>query len=550
MKAGEVVLQRLLDGAPQYRVPLFQRTYSWEEKHWERLWDDILEIYALDQPRSHFIGAIVTQPVPDAPQRAAKYLLIDGQQRLTTLFILLSAIRQKALAWGNAQLLVTEIQERCLINKFVPILEEKYKLRPTQRDRVPFSAMMEGQEPSQNGQISKAWRYFKAVLEQGGPEGQPLNLAKLKSCITDYLDLVSVTLDPGDSPNRIFESLNNRGMRLTSSDLIRNYVFMRIPAEGEQERAYVGQWFPMQEALKDWIDDFFWRYLMMDNKLPREDETFEGVKKLLEEVSDAEIPTALTKFSRFSSHYLRLRFPEDKEHDAQIKEHIKRLNDWEVDVAYPFLMQLMDKYISKVVTREQLLEALRMIESFVVRRTICGVPTNLLRRVFARMSGQVHFDNLVTSVHNYLSTNEWPEDGEFAEKFTLYRLYVYARLSRTRLILSSLERSFGHKEPPQMGPNITIEHVMPQTLTAEWRAMLGPKADEVYNKWLDTVGNLTLTGYNPDMGNKPFSEKKQALEKSNFALSADIVAQGAWNGEAIVNRGRSLASRAVQIWRR
>lgn len=557
MKAGEVVFQRLLDGKTQYRVPLFQRTCSWKEKHWKRLWDDILKIYALDQPRNHFLGAVVTQSVPDAPERAAKYLLIDGQQRLTTLLILLSAIRQKALASGGAQALASEINETCLINKFAHAPEEKYKLRPTQRDRVPFSAVMEGQESDQKGQIGKAWQYYKAVLEQGGPDDQPLNLAKLTSCITDCLDLVSVTLDQRDSPNRIFESLNNAGMGLGSSDLIRNYIFMRIPNEAEQEQAYERDWFPMQEATGEWLDDFFWRYLMMYNKLPREDETFEGVKGILDGLPDADIPGELLRFSRFSSYYRRLGDPEKNEPDHPIRLQMKRLNDWEVDVAYPVLMQAFHSHATGDVSHEQLLDVLRMIESFVVRRTISGVPTNLLRRIFARMASQVDFTRAVEDVRSYLLENEWPDDTEFAEKLPRFRLYVRARLPRTRLILTSLERSFGHKETPEMGPNITIEHTMPQTLTPAWREMLGLRADEVYYRWLDTVGNLTLSGYNPDLGNKPFEEKKRIfagltaeLPRSNFALSLDIQACNVWDEQAIIRRGQSLAQRALTIWKR
>ena len=267
MKAGQVALQQLLNGKIQYRVPLFQRTYSWGEDQWYRLWTDVLEIYGMEEPRNHFIGAVVTQPIIDAAGFTTKYLLIDGQQRLTTLFIILACIRKSASHVASLPDLVDEIWETCLVNKFAPASDDFLKLRPTQRDRQTFRASIDGEVANQGGQVTAAFRYFSERIAEGDLEEHPLDLRKLKLCITDRLDLVSVTLETEDSPHRIFESLNNTGMHLGSSDLIRNLIFMSISGEEETQDAYDRYWFPMQEATGNRLDDFFWHHLMMDGSL-------------------------------------------------------------------------------------------------------------------------------------------------------------------------------------------------------------------------------------------------------------------------------------------
>ena len=226
MKAGEISFQQLLDGKVQYRVPLFQRTYSWTQDNWERLWDDTLDIYALDPPRPHFIGAIVTLPLPDSPEHATKHMLIDGQQRMTTLLVLLAAVRDFADKTDNLR---DEIQEECLVNKHAKREDERTKLRPTQKDLATFDSLIVRGEPGAATQISRAYHFFKEALGAGDLEGKPIKLARLKECISSYLSLVSIKVEAEDSPHRIFESLNNTGTALSASDLVRNHVFMRIP---------------------------------------------------------------------------------------------------------------------------------------------------------------------------------------------------------------------------------------------------------------------------------------------------------------------------------
>lgn len=551
MKASEVRFQQLLNGKIQYRVPLFQRTYSWQLEQWEKLWDDILGIYMADKPRNHFIGAVVTLPIQDAPERAAKYLLIDGQQRLTTLLLLLAVIRKKSELIGIKPL-AEQISEECLINKYAVVEEERIKLLPTKRDKQPFWAAISTGIPGDGSQINAAWHFFEKAIEDGDLLGKAIELPKLKVRVTDYLDLVSITLDKDDSPHRIFESLNNTGMRLGASDLIRNYLFMHITDEWQQQSIYDSAWFPMQEGLGNDLDGFFWRYLMKDGILVRWEEIYSQMQIVVEEkrkLNVSQIPDFLRELGTFSSYYKRLIRPEKHEDSTILKECLARLNSWEVEVAYPFLLNVFDALANGEITEHEVAHILTMIESFVVRRAVCGVPTNRLRYILASMSPNIKNENYVESCRDYLLRNEWPGDAEFREKFQFYRLYS-GRLARTRLILGALEHSFGHKESVELKDTITIEHVMPQTLNEQWRKMLGERAEEIHTQWLHTVGNLTLSGYNPDMGNKPFEEKKVILRDSHLELNRDIVACDVWDEGTLKIRAAMLADKALAIWKR
>jgi len=390
-------------------------------------------------------------------------------------------------------------------------------------------------------------RFYTEALELGDLEGKALDLNKLKTCITHYLELVSIKVDADDSPHRIFESLNHKGLPLSASDLVRNYVFMRIQDQNQQEKLYNKYWYPMQENLKEDLTDFFWRFLMMDGGLPRYDETYDAMK---EKLAGEDIPKALEELNRYSLHYLRLYEPEEYEKIEQLQEHLKRLNDWEVDVAYPFMLRMFDALSQDKIKDTEVAEVLSMIESFVVRRIVCGIPTNRLRRIFALMSNEVSNDDYVNSCKSHIQENEWPDDDEFFEKFQTFRAYIPSRLSRTRLILSSLENSFEHKEPVEISDQITIEHIMPQTLTDDWRKMLGNNADETHHRFLHTIGNLTFSGYNIEMKNYSFEKKKSILSESHFDLNADIITNDTWNEATITTRAKQLAKRALNVWKR
>lgn len=560
MKAGEIIFQSLLNGDVQYNIPLFQRTYNWRESQWERLWDDLLEIYAMPQPKNHFIGSVVTHPMTSIAGGTSKFAVIDGQQRITTLLIILAVIRNRAKADPKElTTLEDQIYKSSLINEFAEGAG-RIKLMPSRRDRDSFNDVVEGREISADTQVARAWIYFNNALSQGYKD-QRIDLRKLYTCITSHLEVVSITLQESDNPNRIFESLNYAGMELTASDLIRNYLFMNIRDSDTQDFAYDKYWYPMQELLgsSSMMDNFFWRYLSMDGSLPRDDKDsiFNGVRGRLgfDPTDDATVKL-LHDVHKFSHYYARIIGHNISGLDECINTRLRRLRVLRIGVAYPFLMKALDHISSDTITENQLAKVLRMVESFLVRRWVCGYTTRGHRQLFARMVASVDFHtDFVQSSKNHLLGDGyegwgWPSDNRFRDRFSEFRLYVPSRLARTRLVLTSLERSFESKEMPKLTEDITIEHVMPQTLSDKWIATLGQDVTEVHNHWLDTVGNLTLTGYNPKLGNRCFSKKKKYMKDSNFALTKSIVESDTWNADTIQQRGRELAERALKIWPR
>ncbi len=558
MKAGDVAFQSLLDGKVQYLVPLFQRPYRWGEEQWEKLWDDLIDVYEITAPSKHFIGSVVTQQVATAPEDAKKYTLIDGQQRMTSLFIILSAIRRAALDRGDTSHLAEEIQNSCLINQYARTRDERDKLVPTQVDRAAFASLLDDQIPATDTAIGRATAYFTKALGDGDSQGNQICLRTLYTCIVGRLDMVSIHLEDSDSPNRIFESLNNTGMPLNVADLIRNFLLMNIPDPQQQEDAYNAYWRPMENLLsddrRDKSPDFFWRYLMMNGSLPRIDDTYDEIQKRLNNgnPSAKDVLDALKGFKRFARHYAQIAGLSHEGIDEDALEGVRRLNQWEADVAYPLLMRLFDALEEGLITNSDLTDVIGMIESFLVRRGVCGIPTNQLRRIFVLMSGQAkdRYDDITGFAREYLSDNRWPSDDDFRSRFADFRLYTRGRLGRTRLVLNSLERSFGHKETPELTSDITIEHIMPQSLSDWWKSALGPNSSEIHTQWIDTVGNLTLSGYNPNLGNSPFHQKKDIFAESNFAMSDSILQVENWDADAIQQRGEMLADRALGIWKR
>ncbi len=557
MQARQVPFHTLMTGLVQYRIPLFQRSYTWNTREWGQLWSDLMEVYAMEpgERRNHFVGSVVTHPFPPIAGTVAKFAVIDGQQRLTTLMTLLAAVRDRAgrdtEKWGN---LSDKIHQMYLTNEFASDPAERIKLSPGRADNSTFRAVIEnGDRPKGSHLILRARGYFDNALNRGDARGNPINLSDLEICVANHLELVSVTLEHVDNPNKIFESLNFHGVQLDADDLIRNYLFMNI-APDQQDRAYNEHWYPMQETLGALTTSFFWHYLMLSGRfLPnRRDVVFPGVKDLVGASPTSEsVLEKLRDFHRFSRHYAHVAGVSEDGLHPTTADRIKRLNQWGVTVADVFLMKALDHVQAGDVSVGDMNEVIRMIESFLVRRTICGVRSNQLRRLFTRMTAQVDFNNFAASSRDHLlNRGYWPSDNEFRNGFVRFHLYNQSRLARAGLILSSIERSFTDKERAEIDQNITIEHVMPQALSGEWRAALGADADEIHAELLHTIGNLTLTGYNSQLGNKPFAEKKAMLEKSKFSLNNWITKRDEWNAETIRRRASDLAERAVEIWSR
>lgn len=540
MKATETKLQKILEGTNQYMVPLFQRTYSWGKKEWGMLWDDLLEIYEADSPRDHFMGSIVTMPTTSVPEGVAKFLLIDGQQRLTTFFILLAAIRDqaKAMNLGN---LAPEIDETLLRNKFKEG-DDEFKLMPTHADRDPFIKLVHGETPAAAA-ITQAYRFFQRKLAKI----ESADLTKLMRTLVGSLSLVSIVLDRDDNPHLIFESLNAKGRALTQADLLRNYFFMRLHAS-EQEELYHKYWKPMQEELEESLTECIRHFLMKGGSMVKQGDIYVALKEHADPKSIPEVLGYLEELTLFAGYYARMVHPE-RESNQQISERMERLNRIEVTTAYPLILNVYHDYASGVMPVGDFVAVLETVENFMIRRWVCNVPTYTLNKLFPSLYRQAKENsNFVEGFRMALGTKSYPGDAEFQEQLINSPLYATGeRLQKIKLLLDRLEDSFRHHEAVDL-KKVTIEHVMPQTLTPWWKAHLGAEFEDVHEVLLHTLGNLTLTGYNGELSNDDFPTKRKLLVESHLELNTDFANQQSWTETDIKLRSTKLAERALQVW--
>jgi uncharacterized protein with ParB-like and HNH nuclease domain len=540
MQANETKLQNIIEGIVQYVIPLFQRSYSWTPKEWQVLWDDVVELCETEKPRPHFIGSIVSLPTVSVPEGVAKYLLIDGQQRLTTIFILLTLLRDTARL-ADDEIFAAEIHETYLVNKFKKG-NDHFKLLPTQTDRLAFTNLIMRRDMTAESSIKNAYSFFQNQLAK-----EPIALEKIQAAVTSLFSIVSIVLDHQDNPHLVFESLNAKGRPLTQSDLIRNYFFMRIHAERQNE-IYQAYWQPMQDALNENLTEFIRHFLMRKHKTVKQSEVYSVLK---EEVHLNNAIDYLQTLNRFSTFYDQLLHPE-KESNLNLRNCLLRLNRIEVTTAYPLLLSCYDYYDKGKLTAIEYVKVLQLLENYLIRRFVCGIPTNQLNKLFPAVQSQVldmEHQYFVEEFATVLQSKGYPKDNEFKTKFIETKMYGGGdRIIKTKLILETLEADFQHKERVLIDQT-TIEHILPQTLTDWWRTHLGEECADTHEFQLHTIGNLTLTGYNSELSNHSFSDKVNALKISHLELNRYFADLTVWNKAAIEKRATLLANKALHIWK-
>lgn len=548
MQAAEAKLQRVLEGSKQFLVPHYQRPYSWQPEQWEALWRDLLVLLEEDDPQPHFLGSIVTSPAKSVPEGIEKRLLIDGQQRLTTLLILLALLRDQARVSGLEKL-ASQIEDLYLTNRYESG-NDYYKLLPTQgeepsaSDRETFMRILRGEGGSGTTGIVVAYQFFQNKLRKPGAPG----LEALHRVAISKLTLVSIILDEHDNPHRIFESLNGKGRPLSQADLIRNYFFMRIDT-GEHDKTYVELWRPMQKRLgDDAVTPFVRHYLMRDGPIVRETDVYSALKARVDEDRKLGPLEHLRHLDKYSLFYNTLLRPQH-EPSARLRERLVRLNRLEVTVAYPFLMSVYGDYVRGVLSEDDVADLLDTLESFLVRRFVCAVPTHGLNKIFAPLYTQASAEpRFVEGVRRILGGKGYPRDEVFRDRLESARIYGGGdRREKTKLLLERLEASFGHKEQV-IAAALTIEHVMPQTLTEEWQEELGATWEEDHEQLLHTLGNLTLTSYNAELTNDRFLDKKKLYAESHLELNKHFAAVEHWTTAEIEKRAEVLAERALAVW--
>lgn len=557
--ARETTLQELLEGSKQYRVPLYQRTYSWKKDQLSQLWDDIAQLAedrVTQETITHFIGSVVLAPSPgNGPTGVPQYLVVDGQQRLTTLTLLLCAIRDHRAQHEDASH-AGRINGLYLTNPWKPEAQRP-KVVPTQTDREAYLACLDA-TPHAGGPdpIGAAYRFFAAKLVELDDPDDPVDIERLENAVISGLALVSVTTHPGDNAHRIFESLNNTGAALTQADLLRNYLFMRLPNRGEH--VYQSLWLPLQAQLdkpKD-LELLFWLDLVQRDARIKQTDTYAGQQARLDRLTDeADVEAEVARLCGLGSLLHTILNP-DTESNAAVRTRLQRLKDWGTTTVYPLLLHLLDRRKQGTATSDEIASAMLYVESFFVRRLLIGRATANVNRILLSIVTEMDRTQPVDqAVHAYLSTGRkfYAGDDEIRAAARTVPYYLNGRPHQRASILRWLEAEHGSKEPVDL-KTLTIEHVMPQSSTPEWEQAVsadlepGETYEQVHDALVHTLGNLTLTGYNSELSNSPFNIKKAQLAKSGLVMNQHIAEQSEWGRPQIHARADALAERVIAAW--
>ncbi|GAA8486013.1 DUF262 and DUF1524 domain-containing protein [Helicobacter pylori] len=536
----------------QFVIPIYQRLYSWKKEQCEQLWDDIIKIGGNDKINGHFIGSILYVRVDDT--HSSPLLIIDGQQRLTTITLLLIALRNRSSE-------EVEILEKFSRKKVESYLinsdkdgDKKFRLILSESDKDTLLSLIDKDKRKPSEPSSKIVENFKLFEEWVS------NTDKLETIFKGLEKLMIVWIalkKEKDDPQLIFESMNSKGIELTQTDLIRNYIVMETEIE-KQEDFYNQYWRAMEEDFKqskkqskkeDLFNKFVRHYLTIKiGKIPNEKRVY-GAFKDYRQKKGIEIEDLLKDLQKYCGYFCQIAFK--KEADKDLNKALSFLVDLEKDVVYPLLLELYSDYSNGVLSKQDFIPIIALIESYLVRITVRG-STNGLNKLFASFAKHIQKDEYFESLKEHFGLlkggQRFPNDDEFRNLFITIEFYKKFK-KKTKCFLERLEK-FDTKEPVDT-QKCNIEHIMPQTLDPEWEKDLGENFKAIHEKYLHTIGNLTLTGYNSEYRNKPFKEKRDmenGFKQSPLRLNQSLKDLEVFGEKEIKKRANDLADRALKIW--
>lgn len=564
LQAGETTLNKLLNTSRQFIVPIFQRNYSWQKSQYEQLWFDILRASKFKEKQNHFIGSIVYIDMGTPAGRPQQLLLIDGQQRLTTISILLCAIKDYVQKFNLETKLINlaKIKNQFLYNSD-EIDEDRYKLLLNVQDKETYIKLIDNtiftvNKPATN--IIKCYEFFYERIEDFIKQyGQ---IDEIYAGIFK-LSLVSISLDKdSDNPQMIFESMNSTGKDLSQTDLLRNYLLMDLTPE-KQTRLYKTYWKPMEELFGEDIykndvnkfDYFIRDFLTLKSDtghICKINNVYENFKRYYLD-NNCEKFAVLKDLFTYAKYYACIDLLQ--ENDDELKLYWQEFKKLDSHVVYPFLLKLYDDYSRQILIKEDFKKILQVVISYLWRRAICEIPTNSLSKTFATLYQAVDKDDYVNSIIKAFvfksSYKRFPSDYEVREKLQTKDIYHF----RLRKYLLEALENYYHKEPIDLNTaNYTIEHIMPQNIehNLSWQQMLGEDWQEVHSLYLHSLGNLTITGYNAEMSNKSFGEKvngESGFKHSHLKLNESIAQCDVWNKKSIQRRTNILTDIILKIWK-
>lgn len=559
MKATEAKLLDFLKKAPQFVIPIYQRTYSWTEKECRQLWDDVVRSGRNNKISVHFIGSIVyVESGLSQVSHQAPLLVIDGQQRLTTITLLLTAL---AGAVDDTEPF-DGFSQRKIRNYYLLNPEESgdrhFKLLLSQTDKSTLTALL-SQLALPNTfsiRVKENHGLFQKWIKSGEVDLATLCKGLAKLVVVD----IALNRDQ-DNPQLIFESMNSTGKELSQADLIRNFILMGLePAL--QTKLYELYWRPMevdfgQEAYGVYFDSFMRHYLTVKTgEIPNIGAVYEAFKihsrntRNQAESENEHVEILVKDIRDYSRYFCAMALGKESEQD--LKKSFHDLRELKVDVAYPMLLELYHDYSTNILNKADFVQAVRLIESYVFRRAVCAIPTNSMNKTFATfckgLKKDRYLESLIANFALLPSYRRFPTDDEFMRDIQLRDLYNF----RSRSYWLRRFENFDRKEAVQVD-EYTIEHILPQNenLSSTWQEMLGAEWKRIQETWLHTLGNLTLTGYNSEYSDKPFSEKRDmdgGFKHSPLKVNEGLAHFEVWNEASIKQRAGNLATRALKVW--
>ena len=558
MKGSETRMTAFMEGADKrYIIPVYQRKYDWKQENCRQLYGDLKKVIQNGRS-SHFFGSIVSSVVPNGSK--IEYHIIDGQQRLTTVSLLLLAICNLIAAGkltSREERLDEQISHRFLIAPWASE-EDRIKLRPVKSDREALTKLFGPEEDyDRTSNLTLNYLFFRDVLLK-----EEVSVDELYAAI-GKLEIISITLEPDDNAQLIFESLNSTGLALAEGDKIRNYILMGLPPK-EQSRYYTDYWEKIEKCTRNDASAFVRDYLSIKQQMTPNVNTIYQVFKRYVEEAQLPIGTLLEDLLKYARLFEKLLTCESGLGEKRVDNCLYRMARLEITVTRPFLMEVLRLNQDGKLSAEEVRDVFEITENYLFRRNICEVPTNALNKVFLMLNKEIlrydntadnYVDKCIYALRIKRESGRFPDDREFGESLSAKQVYLMR--GKYKAYLFERFENFGTLETKDVYAHLdnneySIEHIMPQHLTPAWSEELGPNAAEIHTIWLHRLANLTLTGYNPSLSNKSFQDKRDAeqggYKNSGLRMNQKIGQKDAWGLPELEERNKEMVAQALRIW--
>lgn len=554
IESGRMLNDYIEPNKKQYCIPVFQRDYAWTEEQCTKLFEDIVMAYKKDRP--HFCGSFVYAPL-GSKKHIDSYIIIDGQQRFTTLYILIKALADSADDDRDKEALQRYLYNEDKFGRYGLDEKSKLKLKPVKTDNDQLLLLMSGKieqmDKSRRGIIYHNYMLFMQLIKSFLEESSANSVLMINDGI-EKLICADIRLDTDDNAQEIFERINSTGIKLGLADLIRNYILM---TDTDQERLYEEYWLTVQNLLPDkLLDNFFIDYLnMKSDGFVKESEAYKSFKQVYVE-GKYDNEKMLQEILHYAKQYYVFCYG-SSDFGAEVNKALAGLRKLKQTTVYLFLFRVFDDYENGIINKNELARVLKMLLSYSIRRLVCEIGSNTLRGLYKTLYGRVfeqkenkntYYDSLVSFFLQQTSKNTIPSDNEFVT--ALQEKNLYSKNALCKYLLCAIENQGKETLDTE---NLSIEHIMPQNknLSMSWQKMLGENWQSVHEKYLHTLGNLTLTGYNSELGDKPFEKKKEKLEETIThiaVLYSDVKDKSEWNSVNMEKRAKRLAEIVLKLF--